>query len=137
MLGYSDLGRILSLPTEPKRRTFSALVNAKSSRSSGSGCDLMLEAMPSPLLYSSNWFARAGISDPFSREYCNPIGRNSLSMVQLDNFPVQVALCSYSVNIYNNYPATANNIIHICMPYGMAMFPSVFRKRSDFLFKCS
>ena len=50
-LGYSDLGRILLLPTEPKWRTFSALVNAKSSRSSGSGCDLMLEAIPSPLLY--------------------------------------------------------------------------------------
>ena len=41
-LGYSDLARILLLPTEPKRHTFSALANAKSSRSLGSGCDLML-----------------------------------------------------------------------------------------------
>ena len=44
-LGYSGLGRVLSLPTEPKRRTFSALVNARS-RSLRSGCDFMLEAIP-------------------------------------------------------------------------------------------
>ena len=56
-LGYSDLGRNLSLPTEQKWHTFSTLVNAKSSKSSlGSGCDLMLETIPNPLLYSSNWF---------------------------------------------------------------------------------
>ena len=63
-LGYSDLGRILSLPTEPKWCTFSALVNTKSSRSLGSGCDV--DASQALSCTVQTGFAGAGISDPLS-----------------------------------------------------------------------
>ena len=66
--GYSDLGCILSLPTEPNRHTFSALqlVNSESSRSSGSAAIWCWRPSQALSCTVQTDFARTEISDPLS-----------------------------------------------------------------------